>query len=453
MKNVVFALLLIVLISNRCSSPIATVAFSDEEIQKILERSPLDSPPRDSTNSVADSEAAAQFGRSLFFDSRLSQNGRISCVSCHSPTEAWTNRKQVSEGASLGTRRTPSLWNVAYNRWYFWDGRSDTLWSQALKPIESSTELNGSRLAIAHLICDDEVLRSQYQKIFKALPDLGDRRRFPARAKPLPLAEKQVENVAWISMKAEDRDAVNRIFSDVGKAIEAFERTLVARRAPFDVFVEGLRSGDSQKINALSASAQRGLKIFMGKGNCQLCHSGPNFTDGEFHDIGVASLNAQYQSDPARYAGVEEVLNDPFNAIGPYSDDRVGDNAGKIIHLKNQPHFFGQYKTPSLRNVAMVYPYMHQGQFEDLRRVIQFYSTLEGAARADHHKEQLIKPLRLTDQEIADLISFLQSLTDIGLINTVPQGSERSEFKTMIQLDRLTHSANELSASFHLDHR
>jgi cytochrome c peroxidase len=418
MKYLGFALLTLMIMSARCSNSRTAVIFTNDEIQKIFEHSPLNNLPTNSTNAVADNELAVQLGRSLFFDTRLSRNAKISCASCHNPKEAWTNRKQVSEGASIGKRRTPSLWNVAYNRWYFWDGRSDSLWSQALKPMESFAELDGDRLAIAHVVFDDKELKGQYEKLFTAMPDLNNRRRFPMHATPLALAKRDVEKVAWISMRDEDQEAVNRIFSNIGKAIEAFERTLVTRRAPFDIFVEGLKTGDYQKTNALSQSAQRGLKLFIGKGQCRLCHSGPNFTDSEFHDIGVASSNEEYQNDPARYAGVGEVLSDPFNAIGPYSDDRSGDNAAKIVHLKNQPHFFGQYKTPSLRNVALVYPYMHQGQFEDLHRVMQFYSTLEGATRVDHHKEQLIKPLLLTDQEIADLISFLQSLTDIGLIET-----------------------------------
>ncbi len=395
-----------------CSTSRQKVVFSNEEKEKIFQHSPLGDPPRDSTDIVSDNELAAQLGRSLFFDTRLSWNGRISCASCHDPNAGWTNRKQISEGSALGKRRTPSLWNVAYNRWYFWDGRSDSLWSQALKPIESSTELNGSRLALAHLIAENEQLRRQYERTFNVLPDLSDHHRFPASARPLLVNKKQPDNVAWASMARADQETINRIFSNIGKAIEAFERKLVTKRSPFDVFVEGLKDGDTQKLNALSIPAQRGLKLFIGKGNCRLCHSGPNFTDGEFHDIGVASLNAEYQSDPARYAGVEELLKDPFNAVGSYSDDPFGDNASRIIHLKNQTHFFGRYKTPSLRNVAIVYPYMHQGQFPNLRKVIEFYSTLDGATRTDHHKEQLVRPIRLTEQEITDIISFLESLTD-----------------------------------------
>src|SRR6266542_1271643 len=103
--------------------------FSKAEKEKIFQHSPLGDPPRDSTDIVSDNELAAQLGRSLFFDTRLSWNGRISCASCHDPNAGWTNRKQISEGSALGKRRTPSLWNVAYNRWYFWDGRSDSLWS------------------------------------------------------------------------------------------------------------------------------------------------------------------------------------------------------------------------------------------------------------------------------------------------------------------------------------
>src|SRR5690349_14366608 len=149
-----------------------TVEFSASEISKILQHSPLAALPEDATNPFGPSEAAARLGQFLFFDRRLSASGTLSCASCHRPDFNWTDGKQLAEGAGRGLRRTPSLWNVAYNRWYFWDGRADTLWSQALKPLEGRAEMNGSRLRVAALIRTDPSLRLAYTRIFGALPEL-----------------------------------------------------------------------------------------------------------------------------------------------------------------------------------------------------------------------------------------------------------------------------------------
>jgi cytochrome c peroxidase len=135
------------------------VEFSSAEVSRILQHSPLPAVPHDPGNAVDTLEAAAHFGQFLFFEPRLSANGAFSCATCHRPDRNWTDGKQLSEGSSVGFRRTPSLWNVAYSRWYFWDGRADTLWSQALKPIEARIEMNGSRVQVAFLISTDPDLR------------------------------------------------------------------------------------------------------------------------------------------------------------------------------------------------------------------------------------------------------------------------------------------------------
>jgi cytochrome c peroxidase len=193
---------------------------------------------------------------------------------------------------------------------------------------------------------------------------------------------------------------VNRVFANLGKALAAFERQLVTSRAPFDVFVEGVREGDALKQRALSAPARRGLGLFLGKARC---HVVPPYEGGTSLDQG-------------RFKGIEEVTADPFNGVGPYSDGADDEEArAKVGYLLRSGHNFGEFKTPSLRNVALTAPYMHQGQFATLQEVVHYYSTLEDALPLHHSVDKLLVPLGLSAEESADLIAFLESLTDASL--------------------------------------
>jgi cytochrome c peroxidase len=387
-------------------------AFSEDEVRRLQRHSPVPRLPPDETNKVADDPAAARLGQALFFDARLSPGGRVSCASCHDPAKSWTDGRSLSVGAGRGSRNTLSLWNVGYNRWYFWDGRADSLWSQALKPMESPTEMGGSRLAVAWLVGTDARLRAAYAALFGAPPD-ALARRLPRSGGPS--SADAAERAAWERLAAEDRAAVNQVFVDVGKAIAAFERRLVSRRAPFDVFVEGLREGDAAKQAALSEAARRGARLFVGRGKCAVCHAGPLFTDGEFHDIGVPPNEAVPLPDIGRLAGIQALLEDDLGAAGPWSDDRDGPRAGLVRYLAPRPEVAGQVKTPSLRNVALTAPYMHAGQLQTLRDVLHYYSTLEGRRGLPAQQERILVPLQLSEQETADLVAFLESLTDTAL--------------------------------------
>lgn len=367
----------------------APLSWSAEEIRRVLQHSPLPAPPPDPTNRVADDPRAACLGQMLFFEPRLSANGRFSCASCHVPHHGFTDGHALAEGVGMGTHNTPSLWNVAYNRWFFWDGRADTLWSQALQPIEHATELGGNRVEVARLLASDRVLRSAYEVVFGAPPEMKG----PFGAAP---AE------------------VDEVFAHVGKALAAYQRRLISCDSRFDRFARALRDRDMAGQRAYSATAQRGLKLFLGKGECRLCHSGPSFSDGEFHDTGVPARSG-LAPDLGRLAGVEKLLLDPWNAAGAYSDDRSGPTAARLRHLVASRETRGQFKTPGLRNVALSAPYMHQGQLETLRQVLGYYATLRGAAFHHDPPESLLAPRHFNDGEITDLISFLESLTDEGI--------------------------------------
>ncbi len=348
-----------------------------KEVAKVLSHSPLAGPPPDPTNAHADDPAAARLGQFLFFDKRLSANGEIACATCHDPARQFADGKSLSQGLGTGKRHVPSLLNVAWQRWLFWDGRADSPWAQAGRPIESPSEMGSDRARVARLVAGDSDLRAAYEAVFGTVAD-------PA--------------------------ASDRILVQTGKALEAYERKLVSGDSAFDRFAAALRTGDEVGEARYPEAARRGLALFIGKANCRLCHAGPLFSDGEFHNIGVPTLDKSAPRDAGRYEGVEEVRRDPFNAAGVHSDDPKGPRAAELGSLARTSDLWGEFRTPTLRNVARTAPYMHQGQFATLRDVLHYYSTLEGTVPAGHHGEQVIKPLHLSDGEIDDLIAFLGTL-------------------------------------------
>jgi cytochrome c peroxidase len=387
----------------------APVTFDQRERQIVFSLSPLPPPPRDTTNRVDGNPEAIALGKRLFSDARLSGSGEFSCATCHDAARGWADGKEVAVAAGVGARNTPSLWNVAHSRWYFWDGRADSLWSQALKPIESAVELDGSRAQVARVIHDDPALRASYEALFGALPPLADARRFPPTGGPL--ADDEERQLNWWRMAVEDRAAVTDVFVNAGKAIAAYEATIVSKPAPFDRFVAELKEG--KRPAAISAAAQRGLKTFIGIGNCVLCHSGPNFTNKEFHDIRVPPRTTAGAIDTGRGGGVPLLLEDEFVAAGAHSDDPEGTRAMHLLYLDFEGGFAGHFRTPSLRNVAQTAPYMHAGQYRTLEEVVLHYSRLEDAVEPveREHIELLIRPFPLDEREIDDLVAFLESLT------------------------------------------
>ncbi len=391
------------------------VEFSDAEISLILQHSPLPDPPPDTTNRFADDPRAVRLGHALYFDGRLSGNGKVSCATCHDPAKGFADGKPLAEGMGLGTRHTPSIWNAAYNRWYFWDGRADSLWAQAVQPLERNLEHGFTRLGLAHLLYRDADYRQAYEDIFGPLPPMQDASRFPTAGMPATVSPDEPHHAAWSAMAEADRNAVTSVLVNAAKAIAAYERKIVSRRSKFDIFVEGLREHDAAKLATLSDAAQRGLRTFIGIGQCRLCHSGPNFSDGEFHSVRVAPREGGDAADAGRFAGAARVVADAFNATGPHSDDRSDGACQKIAYLANGPENWGRFKTPTLRNIALTAPYMHQGQFASLAEVITHYSTFDHALPVGHHDETILQPLFLTEWAQNDLRSFLMSLTDVEI--------------------------------------
>jgi cytochrome c peroxidase len=216
-------------------------------------------------------------------------------------------------------------------------------------------------------------------------------------------------------MAPADQDIINRIFANRGKALEAYIRLLVSRNAPFDNYVAG-------DTTAISTSAKRGLKLFVGKAGCNACHAGPFFSDQKFHNLGVPdtypvgivgfdmNLWTFFTNllDQGHSGGPEFAHNNPFSRDGVYSDDQ---NTPLLKGLVSTPADLGAYRTASLRNVAMTPPYEHLGQFNTLEEVVRFDNMGGGDMGFPGTKDEKMKPLNLTDGEIADIVAFLESLT------------------------------------------
>jgi cytochrome c peroxidase len=399
--------------------------YTADELSAIYGHSPLGRVPPDPTNRVAEDPNAAALGQFLFFDSRFSANGRISCATCHNPARAFTDGKALSKGIAVGTRNVPTVLDVAFSQWFFLDGRTDSLWSQAIQPFENAAEFGGDRLQMVLLTIRDPALRTAYQQVFGSLPALTAD--FPSslhHARPdadpqSPLAR------AWRNISPADRRAVDEIFSNLGKAIEAFERKLLVGPAPFDRYVAGLKSHDPTLQNAIPPAARRGLKLFVGAGRCELCHSGPAFTDGQFHNLGLPLLPGQ-AADPGRADGIRRLQGDPFNGVGHFSDVS-GTSAAKnrLSFLPEPASQLGAFKTPTLRNVALTAPYMHDGRFTTLEQVLDFYGrgsqTNRGQPVGMRERTVDLVP-HLTGRQATDLVAFLRTLTSPPL----PSASTRA---------------------------
>lgn len=378
------------------------VEFDEREWRRIQKLSPLPPTPPSPTNRYADDPRAARLGHWLFFEPALSANSEVACATCHVPLNGFADGEPLGSGLGPLTRHTPSLWNVAQQRWFFWDGRADSLWSQALEPFEEPAEFGSSRVHVVRTVGQLDHLRVAYEECFGKLSDFTDESRFPLRAGRGPAGDRKL----WDAMTPSDRDLVNRVFVRVGKALEAYQRRLVTAPTAFDRFVaEGKRDGTSTTI---SAAAQRGLRIFVGKGNCRTCHFGPLLSDGEFHDTGVPTTSTEL--DPGRYEGITKLQRGEFNAASSYSDAPDGATAKRLRTTTQGQHNWGSFKTPSLRNVAQTAPYMHRGQLRTLEDVVRFYSTLEGQ-RVGHHEQTVLVPLGLTEREIQDVVAFLRTLS------------------------------------------
>ena len=306
-------------------------------------------------------------GRKLYFDTRLSRDGTVSCATCHDVSRGFTDRRNVSEGVGdhLGRRSAPTTMNAAFFQSMFWDGRAPTLEEQAKLPILNPIEMgHPDGAAAVKSIEADPAYVALFQKAYGHTPN----------------------------------------YDDVGRAIASFERTLIFLDAPFDKYMAG-------DANAISPAAQRGLVLFGGKARCVSCHmlnpSNPLGTDNLFHNIGVS----------ARTKDFEDLAKKGLAAVKQNSDQRALDNLaletdlgelGRFIVTRNRADI-GAFKTEQLRNVGVTAPYMHDGSLRTLWDVVDHYNK---GGETNPYLDGGIEPLNLSEAEIDDLVAFLFTLTD-----------------------------------------
>lgn len=395
--------------------------FTDAEIAAMKKLSPLPALPPDPTNKYADDAKAAELGQKLYFDKSISgdiaiagdatngglgavgETGKVSCNSCHAGPGGDDQRSKpgnVSLGIDFGTRNALPLANASYYAWTNWGGRFDSQWSLPPAVAENPKTMKSSRLQIAHLMWNK--YRAEYDAIFPVKldaaldPAAADAARFPAAGKPK--ANAADPDGAWELMDAADRTIVNAIFAGYGKAIQAYMRKLVSKDAPFDKYVAGDRA-------ALSAEAKAGFKLFVGKGACVQCHAGPHFSDDRFHAIGVQQTGPNVPAaDNGRFQDVPALLASAFNTSGAFSDDTT---TGRLAGLAQIDAQKGQFRTPSLRNVAQTAPYFHAGQAADLTAAVSYYGTIKPGSGLD----PLLPSVALTAEETSALVAFLKTLT------------------------------------------
>ena len=390
-------------------------SWSKEELAVLVSLSLWRLPPMpvDPSNAVERLPAAVDLGRRLFGDARFSANGAVSCASCHDPQKQFQDGLPVSRGVGTGARRAMPIVGAGYNTWLFWDGRKDSLWAQALGPLEDGVEHGGNRTRYAHLLASN--YRREYEALFGMLPKLDG---LPQDAGPKGGA---AETKAWAAMDARQREAVSRVFANMGKAIAAYEKSLQHDPSRLDRYVDALVTGRAAPQGMLRPEEIRGLRLFIGKAQCVTCHNGPLFTDQQFHNTGVPPRDPG-RPDQGRADGTAEVRGDEFNCLGPFSDAQPRQCQELRFMVDDDPALIGAFKTPGLRGVAQRAPYMHAGQLATLEEVVRHYVVAPRAVvghselthrhaggGAPRHGERT--PIELTDSEAADLVSFLGTLS------------------------------------------
>lgn len=369
-----------------CQTDEPTITAEQRELLMTL--GPLEAPPPSRSNAVADNEAAVELGAWLFNDDALSMTGvQLSCLNCHLPALGWSDDRRLSRMANGNdsARHSQALTNVAYQPFMFWNGKSDSLWAQAFKALVAVHGID-KQAAVAYLRANEEypVL---YAELFGELPD--------------------VEALAADPNIGEDELAliVDEVLVNCAKAIEAFERTLISTNSPLDQWIAG-------NEDALTEQQKRGAALFVGKGGCIECHSGPNLSDGWFHNIGLAPGTDGVTAKE----GLEITIADAtLNVAGPWSDDPEW-GAEQIAELQQRvaeagDALIGAHKTPTLRDVALRPRFGHNGDVESLAAWIGRYSTARVDAGAVGTVDPAYVPRNLDDAEIADLVAFMDALT------------------------------------------
>lgn len=360
------------------SAKASQLLLSDEDITKLVRHGPWPPPlTPDPSNRVSGQQPAIELGRALFFAPKLSGNGNMACITCHHPGRGWTDRLPRGLGTTQLDRNTQSLIDVRFNRWFGWDGQNDNLWAQSIRPLIDPREMHSSSAKVVSAVAADPELLALYTAAFGEAPNA----------------------------KQAEQSLIN-----IGKALAAFQETLVSDRTPFDDFRDALARGDRKAAAAYPEAAQRGAALFFGRGNCTFCHTGPQFTNGEFQDAGVPYFIEPGRVDKGRFGGIAKLKASNWTLDGPHNDDPAKSGAWKVRGVKSLHRNFGEFRVPTLRNLTQTAPYMHNGSLETLEDVVRHYSDID-VERLHADGTRVLAPLHLNTQEIGDLVAFLKSLS------------------------------------------
>jgi cytochrome c peroxidase len=367
----------------------------------------------DASNRHANDAEAAALGRDLFFDTRLSGNGKVSCATCHVATQDFQDSKPLADGVGRTARRTMPIAGTAHSPWLFWDGRTDSQWAQALGPLESAVEHGGTRAQYAHVVA--EQYRDRYEAVFGRLPNLTS---IPRHAGPVA---DSTASAAWGRLPAEAQEQISRVYANIGKAIAAYERRIEPGVSRFDRYVDAELTGARHTPeNTLTADEESGLRLFIGRARCATCHNGARLTDDHFHNTGVPLPAVTLPTDSGRAVGVRQVVSGEFNCTSRYSDAKAEGCEELRFAVTSGPELVRAYKTPTLRNVANRAPYMHAGQIASLDGVLAHYAA---APAAPFGRSELV-PVRLSPNERRQLVAFLGTLS---APITVPPGYDKAD--------------------------
>ncbi|MBI5721753.1 MAG: c-type cytochrome [Burkholderiales bacterium] len=352
--------------------------FTVAEQAAIVSLGPWPPPAtRDASNQWMSRPAVVAYGRRLFGDSTLSADGRLSCASCHDPRRAFQDGRAVAKGRGAGVRNTPTLLDVADRRWFGWDGAHDSLWAASLAPLVDVREMAARVDEVAKRVRRDAAWRARHRAAFEA------------------------------DLPADDLELVVQM----AKALAAYQATLRSPRTAFDRFRDALVRGDRAGAARYPLAAQRGLRLFIGEARCSVCHAGPAFTNDEFADTGVPFFVAR-GADAGRHGGLAKLLTSRMNRLGEFNDagERADPRALLTRHLKIEPRHFGEFRVPGLRQLTRTAPYMHNGSLATLEAVVRHYDRLD-EERLHADGERILRRLNLRDEQAADLVAFLRTLS------------------------------------------
>jgi cytochrome c peroxidase len=332
------------------------------------------------------SSSKVELGRALFFDKRLSEDGTVSCATCHDPASAFTSGDAVAVGVrnQKGTRNAPTLLNSVSGKSYFWDGRVATLDEQARQPLLNANEMGMKDEAA---LVERVSVIEEYGKSF--------RRVFP-------------------------REGIT--IDTIAKAIAAFERSLVSRNAPFDRFIAGDK-------NAISDLQKQGWELFKGKAKCLDCHThsaaAPFFTDAKFHNTGIRTKELAFEALSQRADDIKHLTS---NASTLAHDPQFSD-LGRFL-VTREAKDLGAFKTPTLRDIELTGPYMHNGSIRTLLDVLRFYN--QGGLKNPMLDEKMT-PLNLTEHEMNALVEFLHALTSDDVLRLVQSSKPQTRTPVNVQ--------------------